>query len=448
MELSPGQNQRQPAKMQTAKVVPPPPGLPVLGYSNPQEVAYFGRTNYGAGLEEKRFVFGIKREDRMRHTYVVGKSGTGKSKLLELMIRQDIAYNHGCCVLDSEGELCENILDFIPAERLEQVCVLDPSDSNPPCFNPLLNVDPLLKHQVAQGFAEIFERRLGPSWTPQAEHLARLGVLALLDVPDATLESFIRLLTEGEYRTYALPFITDPMVARFFGQEYAEWSQRHEGSAVIPIISKMSQFLADPSMRRLFSSPSNKIDFVQLMNKREIILITADRAKLGIDNAAFFESILAIKLKEAASLRAREKQQGGEIAPFYIYLDNFHGLVPSVYEGLLAEGRRSGVALTLSHQFVEQLPDRLHTAVLGGVGNIIVFRVGGDDANLLKTEFSPVFDARDMMGLGVGEFYIKMLVDGEIKDPFSAESLKVMPPKHHTLREEIIASSRKRFSTS
>jgi hypothetical protein len=410
-------------------------------------VAYFGRTNYGAGLEEKRFVFGIKRADRMRHTYVVGKSGTGKSKMLELMIRQDIAYNHGCCVVDSQGDLCENIIDFIPPERLEQVCIIDPSDTHPPAFNPLSGVDPSLRHQIVQGFSDIFERRLGSNWNPQTEHLLRLTMLALLDIPGATLQSAIRLLTEGEYRAQVLPSIQDEMAVRFFAQDYAEWSQRHEAAAVIPLINKLSQFLSDPSLRRLFSSPENKVDFARLMAERAIVLINIERGKLGTDNAGFFESIIAVKLKEAASLRAHQSKNGGaDLAPFYVYLDNFHGLAPAVYEGLLAEGKRSGLALTLSHQFVEQLPDRLHAAVLGGVGNIAVFRVSGDDAVRLKTEFAPVFDTRDMMNLGVGEFYIKMLVDGEVKDPFSAETLKVMPAKHPSLRDEIRAASQKKFA--
>lgn len=446
--MEPTQNSKPTSpKIQAGKSVPPPPGLPVLGYSTPQEVAYFGRTNYGAGLEEKRFVFGIKRADRMRHTYVVGKSGTGKSKMLELMIRQDIAYNHGCCVVDSQGDLCENIIDFIPPERMGQVCVIDPSDTHPPCINPFSGVDVALRHQIAQGFSDIFERRLGANWSPQTEHLLRLTMLALLDIPGATLESAVRLLTEGEYRSQVLQFMSDQMVMRFFSQDYGEWSQRHEATAIIPLLNKLSQFLSDPSLRRLFSSSENRVNFAQLMKEQAIILINIDRGRLGTENAAFFESIIAVKLKEAASIRARESRNGGlDLAPFYVYLDNFHGLAPSVYEGLLAEGKRSGLALTLSHQFVEQLPDRLHAAVLGGVGNIAVFRVSGDDAVRLKTEFAPVFDTRDMMNLGIGEFYIKMLVDGEVKDPFSAETLKVMPAKHPSLRDEIMASSRKRFS--
>ena len=212
-------------KIQIIKYAPPPPELPVLGDIDPREVCFIGRTNYAAALEEKRYVFGIKRIDRRRHLYIVGKSGVGKSKLQELMIRQDITHGFGVCVIDPHGELIDDILDFIPEDRKQDVCIIDPSDSDfPVSFNPLANVDPSFKHQLTQGLIEVLKKQFGANWTPRLEHVFRFTTLALLDYPHATMRGMISMLTDRNYRQKVVEYIEDDMVKRFWAIEFADWS--------------------------------------------------------------------------------------------------------------------------------------------------------------------------------------------------------------------------------
>src|SRR3989344_9388597 len=202
-------------KIYTIKFAPPPSELPIYRQADPREVSFFGRTNYESALEAKKFIFGLKREDRRRHLYIVGKSGVGKKKLLELLMRQDITYDHGLCFIDPHGDVIEAMLDYIPKERVEDVCIIDPSDVDfPASFNPLANVDPMFKFQLTQGLIEVLQKQFGANWTPRLEHVFRFTCLALLDYPHATMRGMISMLTDRNYRQKVVEYITDDMVKR------------------------------------------------------------------------------------------------------------------------------------------------------------------------------------------------------------------------------------------
>ncbi len=435
----------KPNKIQIIKYAPPPPDLPTLGREDPSDVAFIGRTNYVASLEEKKFVFGIKRVDRRRHMYIIGKSGVGKSKLLELMLRQDIAYGHGVCIIDPHGELIEDILNFIPEERIEDVCVIDPGDVDyPSSFNPLSNVDPTFKHQLTQGLIEVLRKQFGSNWTPRLEHVFRFTVLALLDYPHATMRGMISMLTDRNYRQKVVEYIEDDMVKRFWAIEFADWSEKFDTDAIIPLVNKLGQFLSDPMLRNIFGQKENKIDLEKIMNDQKILLINLSKGKIGEENSSFFGSMFLTKIKQAGMARARLEPK--ERSDFYLYVDEFQNIVTDTFENILSEARKYGLNLIVAHQYVAQLLPKVEQAVLGNVGSIITFRVGGDDATKLKPEFAPVFDVKDMINLGVGEFYIKMTIDGESYDPFSGETLRVLPPTHPSYRDRVIAASRKKYS--
>jgi hypothetical protein len=258
----------KPNKIQIIKYAPPPPDLPILGRSDPADVTFIGRTNYVASLEEKKFVFGIKRVDRRRHMYIIGKSGVGKSKLQELMIRQDIAYGHGVCIIDPHGELIDDILNFVPENRIEDVCIIDPGDIEyPSSFNPLANTDPTFKHQLTQGLIEVLRKQFGANWTPRLEHVFRFTVLALLDYPYATMRGMISMLTDRNYRQKVVEYIEDDMVKRFWAIEFADWSEKFDTDAIIPLVNKLGQFLSDPMLRNIFGQKENKIDLEKIMNE-------------------------------------------------------------------------------------------------------------------------------------------------------------------------------------
>src|SRR3989344_2494528 len=432
-------------KVQIITHAPPPPDLPVYQRVDPKVVNFFGRTNYVAALEEKRFIFGIKRNDRRRHMYIVGKSGVGKSKLLELLIRQDVAYGHGVCLIDPHGDVIQEILDFVPEERIKDVVVIDPSDTKfPVSFNPLQNIHPEMKHQLTQGLIEVLEKQFGANWTPRLEHVFRFTSLALLDYPYSTMRGMISMLTDREYRQRVVDYITDDMVKRFWAVEFADWSEKFDTEAIIPLVNKLGQFLSDPLLRNILGQKENKIDISKLMNQRKIILINISKGRLGEENSSFLGSIFLTKIKQAGMERASMDESAR--TDFYLYVDEFQNVVTQTFENILSEARKYGLNLTMAHQYVGQIITRVHQAVLGNVGSVITFRVGGEDAVKLKPEFAPLFDVKDMINLAVTEFYIKMTIDGESYDPFSAETLKVLPSTHLSYKKEIIEASRRKYS--
>lgn len=434
-------------KIQIIKYAPPPPELPVYKHIDPREAVFFGRTNYIAGLEEKRFIFGIKRKDRRRHMYIIGKSGVGKSKLLEMMIRQDIRYDYGLCLIDPHGDVIEEILKFIPEERVSDTVIIDPSDIDwPVSFNPLQNINPELKHQVAQGLIEVMEKQFGANWTPRLEHVFRFTVLALLDFPMATMRGMISMLTDRRYRQKVIAYISDEMVKRFWAIEFADWSEKFDTEAIIPLVNKLGQFLSNPYLRHIFGQRENKIDLAHIMNSQKILLINLSKGKLGEENSSFFGSIFITKIKQAGMARAAAAES--ERKDFYLYVDEFHNLVTTTFENLFSEARKYGLNMIVAHQYMGQLLPRVHDTVLGNVGTIVVFRVGGEDGAKLESEMTPVFKAKDMINLGMQEFYVKMTIDGDTSDPFSAETLKVLPVRRESFKEKIIDFSRKKYAAA
>ncbi len=432
-------------KIQIIKYAPPPPELPIFGQIKATEASFIGRTNYIASLEEKKFLFGIKRVDRRRHLYIIGKSGVGKSKLLELLVRQDVAHKHGLCLIDPHGETIDAILDFVPENRIQDVVIIDPSDAEyPVSFNPLANVDPSFKHQLTQGLIEVMEKQFGANWTPRLEHVFRFTCLALLDYPHATMRGMISMLTDRNYRQKVVEYIEDDMVKRFWAIEFADWSEKFDTDAIIPLVNKLGQFLSDPMLRNIFGQKENKIDLEKLMNDGKLIFINLSKGRIGEENSSFFGSMFITKIKQAGMARAKLKEH--ERNDFYLYVDEFHNLVTETFENLMSEARKYGLCLTVAHQYVSQLLPSIHAAVLGNVGSIIIFRIGGDDAVKLKPEMAPIFDTKDMINLGMQEFYIKMTIDGETYDPFSAQTLRVLPPPHPSYKDRIIALSRQNYS--
>ena len=424
-------------KVKIIKYASPPSDLPIYGQVDPKEVCFFGRTNYESEFESKRYVFGIKRQDRRRHFYIIGKSGVGKSKMLELMLRQDIAFGYGLCLMDPHGDVIENILDFIPENRIKDVILIDPSDTSwPVSFNPLQNVEPEMKHQITQGLIEVMEKQFGANWTPRLEHVFRFTCLALLDYPGATMRGMILILTDRNYRQKVVEYIQDEMVKRFWAIEFADWSEKFDTEAIIPLVNKLGQFLSNPLLRHIFGQKENKIDLEKIMNEQKILLINLSKGKLGEENSSFFGSMFVTKIYQAGMARAAMKES--ERKDFYFYVDEFYNVVTDTFINILTEARKYGLALTVAHQYRAQLQPQVMATFLGNVATTVIFRLGGDDALAFEKEMTPIFKAKDMINLGMKEFYIKMTIDGGVADPFSAETLKVLTPMHSSYKDKII----------
>ncbi|PIT92406.1 MAG: hypothetical protein COU08_02785 [Candidatus Harrisonbacteria bacterium CG10_big_fil_rev_8_21_14_0_10_42_17] len=434
----------KPTKIQIIKYAPPPTELPIYGCIAPEDALFIGRTNYVAALEEKRFVFGIKRADKQNHIYIIGKRGMGKSKLMELLIRQDVAYGYGLCLMDPYGTLIDAILDFIPEERISDVVIIDPTDNkNSVAFNPLINVKESLRHQVSESILEAMRKQLNSNWTPRLEHVFRCTCRALLDYPEATMKGMILMLSDERYRERAMPYIKDDIIKRFWEVEFPVWLVRHETEAVIPIINKVSQFLSDPLVKAMFDQAENKLDIETLIQENKILLVNLAKSKIGDENASLFGSMLITRIKQAGI--ARSVLNHDERVEFSLYIDEFQHIATSAFEHIVSEGNNYGFSLTLAHQNISQLPDRVRINVLGNVDTLIIFRIGTADAEKLVGEMSPVFEAKDMTNLGARQFYIKMGIDGETSEPFSAETLNILKPNHPSYRATIINQSQKKY---
>ena len=347
--------------------------------------------------------------------------------------------------MDPHGDVIEDVLAAIPERRIEDVCIIDPSDAQFPCsFNPLSNVDISFKHQLTQGLIEVMEKQFGANWTPRLEHVFRFTTLALLDYPHATMRGMISMLTDRNYRQKVIEYIEDDMVKRFWAIEFADWSEKFDTDAIIPLVNKLGQFLSDPMLRNIFGQKQNRIDLEKLMNEEKIVLINLSKGRLGEENSSFFGAMFVTKIKQAGMSRARLPEK--ERKDFYFYIDEFQNVVTETFENLMSEARKYGLCLTIAHQYMGQLIPKVLSAVLGNTGTIITFRVGGADAVVLEDEFAPIFKVKDMINLGKQEFYIKEMIDGESYDPFSARTLKVMPPSHGNFKDRIIEASRRKFT--
>ena len=299
---------------------------------------------------------------------------------------------------------------------------------------------------MAQGLIEVMEKQFGANWTPRLEHVFRFTTLALLDYPEATLRGMISMLTDRPYRQKVIEYITDDMVKRFFAVEFADWSERFDTDAIIPLVNKLGQFISMPMLRNIFAQKENKIDFEYIMNNQKILLINLSKGKLGEENSSFFGSMFVTEIKRAGMARAELPPE--KRTDFYLYVDEFHNLVTDSFVNIFTEARKYGFNLTVAHQYTGQVLPEVLATVLGNVANIIVFRVGGDDAVKLESEMTPVFKAKDMINLGTQEFYIKETIDGETYDPFSAETLKILPAPHPSYKDKILEHSRRKYAMS
>lgn len=406
-----------------------------------KDVSMFGMTNYHNNYDE----FGIKREDRRRHLYVVGKSGTGKSKLLELFISEDIKNGEGVAVLDPHGDLVDNVMRMIPKERINDVIYFDPGDVDfPVAFNPLVKVDESLKMQMTVGFINIFKKLFGDNWSDRLEHVLRYTVLALLDSENTTVLSILKMLSDKNYRQTITARIKDSVVKNFWVNEFAGWSEKFDAEAITPLLNKVGQFVATNMIRNIIGQPDNKFNIRQVMDEKKILLMKVSKGLLGEENSNLLGAMIVTQIYQAAMSRADTPEEKRE--DFYLYVDEFQNFATDTFEEILSEARKYKLDLTIAHQFVGQLTPTMIKTVFGNVGSMLSFRVGAEDAQVLENEYTPVFKVRDIINLAVRDFYTKMSVDGEVRKPFSGRTLDVIKPEED-YTQDIIEQSRSKYAT-
>ncbi len=416
----------------------PPQDLPRMGE---KDVSAFGMTNYHSSF----IPFGIRRADRRRHLYTVGKSGSGKSKLLELLINDDIKNGEGIAVLDPHGDLIDAIMRYIPEHRINDVVLLDPGDLDfPIAFNPLERVDEAFKMQVTIGFLQIFKKLFGSNWSDRLEHVLRYTTLALLDSPNTTVLSILKMLTDKNYRQKIVSRIQDSVVKSFWVSEFAAWSEKFDADAITPLLNKVGQFVATNMIRNMIGQPQTKFDIRQIMDQKKILLMKVSKGLLGEENSSLIGSMFITKLYQAAMSRADTPEE--QRTDFYLYVDEFQNFATDTFAEILSEARKYRLNLTIAHQYMGQLSDVVRETVFGNVGSMISFRVGAEDARILEGEYNPIFKERDIINLGVREFYIKMQVNGEQREAFSGRTLDA-PAIEHDYTPQIIAQSRAKYCT-
>jgi hypothetical protein len=385
---------------------------------NDNRITLFGRTNFRS--ESK--VFGIKQVDRRAHTYVIGKTGTGKSSLLEVMIDQDIRAGAGVALLDPHGDLVERVRARIPQVRQGDLIDFDvPNLSRPLGWNPVESVPPPKRPLVASGLLDVMKKIWADSWGPRMEHILRNSLLTLLDQPEPTLAMLLRLLTDYAFRRQALERVSNPQVREFWLREYEHYPERFQAEIIAPIQNKVGAFLADPVLQKILTTPKSSFDLRQVMDEGKILLVNLAKGRIGSDTGSLLGALLVSAIGLAGLSRAEQPPEARR--DFVVYLDEFQSFTTLSLASMLSELRKYGVNLVLAHQYLTQLEPQVLDAILGNVGTMIVFRLGLGDAEILAKEFSPVFSSGDLMNLANHHIYLKLMVDGMVSRPFSAVTL-------------------------
>lgn len=407
-----------------------------------EQINIIGETNF----RNQRVKFGIKPDDRRRHVYTIGKTGTGKTTLLENMAIQDIRAGRGVGVVDPHGEFAQKMLDFVPKDRINDVIYFDPADLQYPiAFNVIERVDPEHRHLVASGLVGVFKKLWAETWGPRLEYLLRNAILSLLEYPGSTLLGIMRVLTDKEYRNKVIENTQDPVVKSFWVDEFAKYPDRFMVEAVAPIQNKVGQFLTSPLVRNIVGQTKSAIDLRKVMDEGKILIMNLSKGAVGEDNSALLGAMLITRLQLAAMSRIDIPES--QRRDFYLYVDEFQNFATESFASILSEARKYRLNLTLAHQYIAQMEESVRDAALGNVGTLVSFRVGAYDAEYLEKEFAPEFFAQDLVNLGFADIYLKLMIDGMASRPFSAHTLPPLSPIAEVSREKIIKVSRERYAT-
>ncbi|MDI3496541.1 MAG: hypothetical protein PWQ35_562 [Patescibacteria group bacterium] len=409
-----------------------------------ENITVFAKTNYRNELKE----FGIKTDDRRRHMYLVGKTGMGKSTVLENMIVDDIRAGHGVAVVDPHGDLAEKVIEYIPTNRIKDIVYFNPADIDYPiAFNVVEQVEPHLQHLVASGLIGVFQKLWADSWGPRLEYILRNAILAILDFPGSTLLGVVRMLSDKNYRKRVVANIKDPVVKAFWEKEFSGYADKFASEAVSPIQNKVGQFLSSSLMRNIIGQEKSAIDIRDIMDNGKILIMNLAKGRIGEDNSALLGAMMITKIQLAAMSRVDIPEASRK--DFYLYIDEFQNFSTDSFANILSEARKYRLNLILAHQYIAQLSEKVKPAVFGNVGTMVVFRVGAADAEELVKEFTPTFTEEDLVNLPKYEMYLKLMIDGVASSPFSAIGLPPLKEEEKSGNlEKVIAYSREKYASS
>lgn len=408
------------------------------------KITYFAETD----SRHTRDKFGIKASDRSKHVYVIGKTGMGKSTLLENMAIQDIQNGNGIAFFDPHGGTAEKLLEYVPKERVKDVIYFAPFDMEYPIsFNIMEDVGPDKRHLVVNGLMSIFEKIWEDAWSARMAYILQNTLLALLEYPGATLLAVNRMYTDKAFRNKVVENVTDVSVKSFWVDEYAKYTDKYAQEATPAIQNKIGQFAGNPLIRNIIGQSKSSFNPRQIIDEKKIMIVNLSKGRVGEGNARLLGSMLITKFYLAAMSRSDEKASVLATLPqFYLYVDEFQSFADKSFSDILSEARKYKLNLTIAHQYIEQMDEEVRDAVFGNVGTMIVFRVGAYDADILEKEFFPTFTAEDLVNLGLRQIYLKLMIDSVTSAPFSATTLPPIPPQETSFVDEIIELSRKTFA--
>ncbi len=408
------------------------------------DIVTFAKTVY-RGESRK---FGIKTDDRRRHIYAIGKTGMGKTTIIENMVIQDILEGRGVALVDPHGDIVEKILNFIPPNRINDVIYFNPADFDYPiAFNVLENVDVTKRHLVASGLLGVFKKIWADSWGPRLEYVLNNAIMALLEYPGSTMLGIMRMLVDKTYREKVINKITDPVVKSFWVDEYAKYPQSFQTEAIAPIQNKVGRFLSTPLTRNIVGQVQSSIDIREIIDNEKIFLLNLSKGRIGEDNSALLGAMIITKIQLA--IMSRVDMPESERKDFYLYVDEFQNFATESFANILSEARKYRLNLFVAHQYIEQLEESVRAAIFGNVGTLICFRVGAGDAEFLQREFEPSIINQDLVNLAKYKIYLKLMVDGISSNPFQAATLPplAIPENGPETAEKVIRVSRERYAT-
>lgn len=414
-------------KLQESKLAPPPPHLPVYGKDKPEFVSYVAWSNYEAALEQKRFLFGVRRRDLRRGSFVIGRPGMGKTKLLQVMIRQDIAHGYGFTLFDFRGVLSQALYRDIPTEKSNQVFVLDPSSADfQTGLNPLQNVSPNFRQPmvriIKQTLAEMYSQR----WNPELEYLAHNIFSSVLLSSNPTVRLAHDLLTDESIRAEVAEEIDDASLAKFLVDDFDRWEREHEARAVLPLINILRDLVLQPNLENLYDQPTCAFDFDSIFSSPKNIIIRLDANRLGDTATGFLGTLIMSRYLEQAQNRPNSDTLAIR-SDHSIYFDEYPFLDNAVFQSLISAGSNLGIpSIVATTSTLSGTADTVQR-LLARTDNLFCFRLFGEDATRLRSEMLPVFDTRDLQNLGPREMYCRIVIDGDLTEPFSAETLEVHP---------------------
>ncbi|OGH91328.1 MAG: hypothetical protein A2534_04015 [Candidatus Magasanikbacteria bacterium RIFOXYD2_FULL_39_9] len=418
------------------------PSEKVLNSLGNPEINFFASTNFRNNNRK----FGIKLDDRRRHMYVVGKTGMGKTTLLENMVLNDIYAGHGVGVVDPHGDFAEKIIDYIPPNRINDVVYFNPSDIDFPIgFNILESIDPRYRHLVASGLMGVFKKIWPDVWSARMEYILNNTLLALLEFPNTTLLGINRLLADDGYRKRVVRNLKDPVIKAFWETEFAGYNDRYKQEAVAPVQNKIGQFLSASVIRNIVAQVKSRINIREIMDNKKIFIMNLSKGRIGEDNSRLLGGMLITKIQLAAMERVDTPERDRK--DFFLYVDEFQNFATESFSNILSEARKYRLDLTMAHQYMEQLDETVLAAVIGNVGTLVTFRVGSTDAEVLAKEFAPTFIETDLVNLTKFQIYLKLMIDGVASQPFSANTLSPINISTQST-DKVIRVSRERYATN